>query len=109
MYDFTWSKTEKQVAKQAYDTAREREYAKLLEKTREMAGRMQEPGDLWRLHDFLTDKRRAIDEKCDYRYSQFIFVFARLIHEGWLSLEELEGLHEDKLAKIRVILSLARE
>ncbi len=35
-------------------------------------------------------------------------VFARLIHQGWLSLEELEGLHEGKLAKIRLILSLAQ-
>jgi hypothetical protein len=32
-----------------------------------------------------------------------------VIHEGWLSLEELEGLHEDKLSKIETILSLARE
>jgi len=70
---------------------------------------MQEGVDLWRLHDFLIDKRREIGEKYDYRYSQFIFVFARLIHEGWLLIEELEGLHEDKLAKIELILSLARQ
>ncbi len=60
------------------------------------------------MHDSLTDKRREIDEKYDYRYSQLIMVFARLIHQGWLSLEELEGLHEGKLAKIRLILSLAQ-
>jgi hypothetical protein len=82
MYDFRWSKAEKQVAKRAFDAALRREYGELLHKTREMAGRMQEGADLWRLHDFLTDKRREIDEKYDYRYSQLIIVFARLIHEG---------------------------
>ena len=109
MYDFTWSKTEKQIAKRAYDAAHKREYAKLIDKTREMAGKMREPGDLWRLHDFLARTLKEIDEKYDYRYSQLIMVFARLVHQGWLSLEELEGLHEDKLAKIELIRSLARE
>lgn len=50
-----------------------------------------------------------IDLKYDYRYSKLIVVLARLIQEGWLSLEELEGLHEDKLAKIELILSLSRK
>jgi hypothetical protein len=109
MNDFKWSNAEKQVAKQAFNAALGREYGKLMHQTREMAGKMQEGADLWRLHDFLTDKRREIDEKYDYRYSQLIFVFARLIHEGWMGLDELKGLHEDKLAKIELILSLARE
>jgi hypothetical protein len=108
MNDFKWSGAEKQVAKQAFNAALEREHGKIMRQTREMAGKMQEGADLWRLHDFLIDKRREIDEKYDYRYSQLIMVFARLIHQGWLSLEELEGLHEDKLAKTRLILSLAQ-
>jgi hypothetical protein len=108
MNDFKWSGAEKQVAKRAFNAALEREYGKLMHQTREMATEMREGADLWRVHDFLTDKRREIDQKYDYRYSQLIVVFARLIHEGWLSLEELEGLHEDKLAKIELILSLAR-
>ena len=109
MNDFKWSNAEKQVAKRAYDAAHEREYAKLIEKTREMAGKMHEPGDLWRLHDFLARTLKEIDEKYDYRYSQLIMVFARLVHQGWLSRDELEGLHADKLAKIELILSLARQ
>ncbi len=109
MNDLKWSGAEKQVAKRAFNVALEREYAKLMHQTREMVAKMQEGADLWRLHDFLTDRRRKIDAKYDYRYSQLIFVFARLISEGWLSLEELEGLHEDKLSKIEAILSLAKE
>ena len=109
MNDFKWSGAERQVAKRAFNAALEREYAKLTHQVREMVGRMQEGADLRRLHDFLTDKRREIDNKYDYRYSQLIMVFARLIHQGWLSFEELEGLHEDKLEKIKLILSLAQQ
>ena len=109
MNDFKWSNAEKQVAKRAFNVALEREYGMLIRQTREMVGKMLEGADLWRLHDFLTDTRREIDEKYDYRYSQLITVFARLIYQGWLTIEELEGLHQDKLAKINLILSLARE
>ena len=109
MNDFKWSGAEKQVAKRAFNAALEREYGTIMRQTREMVGKMQEGADLWRLHDLLTDKRREIDEKYDYRYSQLIMVFTRLIHQGWLSFEELEGLHEDKLEKIKLILSLAQQ
>ena len=105
----SWSTSEKQVARRAFDAARGREYKQLLSQTRQMADAMQEPSDLWRLHDFLTETRREIDEKYDYRYSVLIVVFARLIHEGWLSLEELEGLSEEKLAKVEQILKFARQ
>ncbi len=67
------------MAKRAFNVALEREHGKLMHQTREMVGKMQEGADLWRLHDFLTDRRREIDQKYDYRYSQLIIVFARLI------------------------------
>ena len=58
------------------------------------------PNDIWRLHDFLSEKREEIDAKYDYRYSVLIFVFARLLKEGWLKESDLDGLHDDKVSKI---------
>ena len=52
------------------------------------------------MHDFLSKQRREIDEKYDHRYSQLICVFARLIGEGYLHEDELEGLGDDKMTKI---------
>jgi len=103
----TWSSGEKRVARRAFEKAYAAECAELLAQVREMAAAAQEPRDLWRIHDFLEEQRRQTDQKYDYRYSQLVVVFARLIHDGRLSLDELEGLHEDKLAKIQLILSLA--
>ena len=60
-------------------------------------------GDLWDLHDFLTDKRRNMDRKYDYRYSKLIFVFSELIREGWLEESMLNGLDEDKIELIRKV------
>lgn len=106
MQDETWSKREKAVARRAFEQAYAREISALAEEVRRRAEKITEPSDIWTLHDFLSRERRATDEKYDYRYSVLIVVFARLIREGWLSEEELEGLGEDKLERIRLVLEL---
>jgi len=98
-----WSKAEKVTAKQAFDTAYQRECEALARKLKEMVAAAREPVDIWRIHDFLTTQRKQIDEKYDYRYSVLILVFARLLREGWLKEADLEGLGEDKVEKIKYL------
>ncbi len=51
---------------------------------------------------YLTERRKEIDRKYDYRYSQLTQVFGRLLYEKRLREEEdLRGLREDKLKSIR--------
>ncbi len=109
MNDITWSKREKQVVRRAFEKAYNRECAELLAQVREMAATATGPGGLWGIHDFLDGKRREIDQKYDYRYSALILVFGRLVREGRLTIEDLEGLNQNKLAEIRGLVQLARE
>jgi|SRR5712692_8128623 len=106
MHDETWSKSEKAIARRAYDQAHAREHAALADEIRRRANAIAEPHHIWALHDFLTRRRKEIDQKYDYRYSQLVFVFARLISDGWLSEAELTGLADKKLARIRSILDM---
>lgn len=106
MNDIKWTRTEKRIARKAFDSAYERECADIAKRIRAKAERIAEPDDIWRLHDYITDKRNEIDEKYDYRYSVLIIVFARLIRDGWLSFEDLEGLAEEKIAQIASIIRL---
>jgi hypothetical protein len=62
---------------------------------------IKEPADLWDLEHYLTQRRKEIDRKYDYRYSQVEFVFGRLLREKWIEEEDLRGLGEDKLRAIR--------
>ena len=107
MGDFTWSKREKEIARRAFDGAYRRECAAILNMGRTMASSAREPEDLWRIHEFLSEQRIVTDNKYDYRYSVLVLVFARLVREEWLSAEELAGLGEEKLEKIRMILELS--
>jgi Photoprotection regulator fluorescence recovery protein len=97
----TWSKSEKAIARTAFDAALQRELQDVMRKTKQMANQIKEPADVWELEHYLTERRKEIDRKYDYRYSQLTHVFGRLLYEKRLRQEELRGLREDKLKPIR--------
>jgi Photoprotection regulator fluorescence recovery protein len=97
----TWSKSEKAIARTAFDAALKRELQDVMRKTKQMANQIKEPADVWELEHYLTERRKEIDRKYDYRYSQLTQVFGRLLYEKRLGEEELGGLREDKLKSIR--------
>ena len=106
MIDFKWSEAEKKIARKAFNAALKRECAVVMEKLKSLAAKAERPDDIWAIHDYLTAQRQTIDGKYDYRYSQLIIVFGRLLRENWIEDEDLEGLGEDKLQSIRCIASL---
>lgn len=98
-----WTDIEKKIARTAFDQAYEREIEALLKQIQKQASTLVDLVELWRLHDFLSAKRHEIEGKYDYQYSVLLFVFAGLVKEGWLHLNELQGLDQDKLSKIAVL------
>ncbi len=103
MTEVDWAEVEKKVAKEAFDRAYQREINALLQEVRQRASTILELRDMWQLHDFLSARRHEIDGKYDYRYSVLIFVFAGLVKEGWLDIDELAGLQKDKLTKVAAL------
>jgi hypothetical protein len=99
--DMKWSHAEKIIARKAFDQALDREFEVVIREAKQMAGRIEQPSDLWELEGYLTRSRKEIDRMYDYRYSVLPLVFGNLIREGRLSEEELHGLADDKLAHIR--------
>src|SRR5216684_8142312 len=97
----SWSRSEKAIARTAFDAALGRELHDVIQETKKMASQIQQSSDLWDLEHYLTQRRKEIDRKYDYRYSQLTHVFGRLLHENRLREEELRGLREDKLKSIR--------
>lgn len=103
MSEINWSEREKQAAKAVFESAYQREIKSLMEEVKRKASEITEIDQVWRLHDFLSARRHEIDGKYDYDYSNLIFVFAQLLNEKWLSLEELQTLERDKLTKIAAL------
>jgi hypothetical protein len=97
----TWSRSEKAIARKAFDAALGRELHEVIQEAKKMASQIKQSSDLWDLEHYLTERRKEIDRKYDYRYSQLAHVFGKLLHEKRLREEELGGLREDKLKSIR--------
>ena len=101
-----WSRSEKAVARTAFDAALGRELHELIQQAKKMARQIQGSSDLWDLEHYLTQRRKEIDRKYDYRYSQLTNVFGRLLYEKRISVDELSGLGENKLKPIRSLAEL---
>ena len=104
LHDLKWSTEEKKIAREVFNKAYKNEMRQTQEEVYEKVKRFRKENDVWELHDFLSQKRKEVDEKYDYRYSVLIHVFARLMREGFITEEDLKGLSEDKVLKIKGML-----
>ena len=66
-----------------------------------MAARIKSSDELWELERHLTQRRKAIDAKYEFKYSVLLLVLADLVREARINPDELHGLGEDKLRIIR--------
>jgi len=98
--EVSWSDLEQEVAQTAFQKAYEREVNALINEVRDNANKVCKLEDIWSLHNYLSARRHEIDGKYDYNYSVLVFVFATLVKQGWLHLDELNGLDKEKIAKI---------
>jgi Photoprotection regulator fluorescence recovery protein len=105
----TWSKSEKTIARRAFDAALGRELHEVIQRAKRMANEIQQSSDLWDLEHYLTQRRKEIDRKYDYRYSRLTDVLGRLLYESRLKEQELRGLDDDKLKSIRSIAKFLAE
>jgi glycyl-tRNA synthetase beta subunit len=106
MNDIKWSKKEKSIARAAFEKAYEKECNLIIEKLKVKSLKLSDSKDIWELHDYLSEIRKEIDEKYDYRYSVMIMVFAILLKQQWLKIDDIEGLSEDKIDKIKTLANI---
>jgi Photoprotection regulator fluorescence recovery protein len=104
-----WSPGEKSVARKAFDGALEREFDSITQEVKRRARAIKAPSELWELEDYLSDCRKEINSKYDYRYSMLLIVFGQLVRQGWVSIDELRGLSEDKVASIQLVANLGKK
>ncbi len=103
---FPWSKSDKTIARKAFEAAYDRECADVVAELRTRVNTLQDNKDVWAINDFLYKRRQEMDRKYDFRYSVLLEVLAVLIHEGTITLEDVEGLDKEKLDHIKTYLMI---
>ena len=96
-----WTPKEKAIARRAFDLALQRELVATVQEAKQMAERIKEPSQLWELEHHLTQRRKEINAKYEYKYTVLLLVLGDLVREGRIDLNELQGLAEDKLRCVR--------
>jgi hypothetical protein len=95
-----WTVQEQTTARSAFDAAHSRAVDSLIATVQAEAARLTSVDALWQLHDYLSIQRHGIEGRFDFRLDGLLFVFASLVKDGLLGLDELDGLDAEKLAKI---------
>lgn len=95
-----WNESEQAIARWAFDIAYRRAIAQLVLSVQTRAVALSEAETVWALHDFLSIERHTIEGRFAFRFKGILFVFASLVKDKLLRLDELEGLATDKLSKI---------
>ena len=85
-----YTKSEKKVAKELFNLARERDYKRLQKEIKQY--KCNTPESIWDLRDFLNAKAKEFDAKYDYRYSVLDEVFISFILDELLYVDELKNL-----------------
>src|SRR5579863_169506 len=107
--ELIWSRLEKAIARKAFDAALGQELHEVIQEAKKMANEIQQSSDLWDLEHYLTQRRKEIDRKYDFRGSRLTDVFGRLVYENRLGEEDLRGLPEDKMESIRSFAQFLRD
>lgn len=89
-----------------FESAVEAELAELIERFKTRAAAVQTAEEMWAVGDYLKEAQREFESKYDYRYSELILVFGRLVREGRISESQLEGLSQEKRDVIHRMVTL---
>lgn len=66
IYEMKWTNNEKKIARTAFDNAYKREIEEIKSLLLEKVSHVKTDSDLWAIEKFLSEKRKAVDEKYDY-------------------------------------------
>jgi hypothetical protein len=83
--ELRWSRSERAIARKAFDHTLNRELQEVIRQAKQMAAEVKEPYELWELEQYLTQRRKEVDRKYEYRSSKLRYVFGTLLHEGLLT------------------------
>ena len=103
------SRSEKTVARALFDAALKQELLEVMQEAKQKANQIKEPADVWELEHCLTQRRKDIDCKYEFRPSRLTWVLRTLLSKRRISEQEPRGLREDKMKVIRSCAKLSSE
>lgn len=95
-----WTIEEHEIARRAFDAAYVRAIHQLVSTIKEQVGSLNTVESVWEFHDYLSIQRHTIEGRFSFNTEGILFVFASLVKDNLLTVEELAGLDAEKLSKV---------
>lgn len=95
-----WTSAEQAIAQEAFALAYGRAIKQLIATIQERGASLNSAEEIWDFHDYLSIERHTMEGRFAFKLDGILFVFASLVKDNLLAIDELSGLEADKLAKV---------
>jgi len=98
-----WTDQEKAIALHAFEIGNKRCIEVLIDSLRDLSAKLDSPESVWRFHDYLSSERYAYEGRSAFDEANALFSLADMVKLGLISFDNLEGLDQLKISKIRAM------
>ena len=98
-----WTSEEEVVARRAFESGKQRSVIALIKTLKEQSAKLDTPESIWSFHDFLSTERYQYEGRADFDFSNILFTLADMIKQNLISYDDLSGLNQLKLSKIKAM------
>ena len=98
-----WTQDELAIARAAFEAGKQRSIEVLIQTLQENVGGLNTPESIWQLHDYLSTERYQYEGRADFDTSNILFTLADMIKQQLISADNLNGLDQKKLSKVKAM------
>ena len=75
----------------------------LIDNLKDLGSKLDTPESIWQFHDYLGTERYQYEGRMEFDFSNILFSLADMIKQKLISCDDLNGLNQLKLSKIKAM------
>ena len=98
-----WTLEEQTVARHAFELGKHRSITALINTLQEQSSQLDSAESVWQLHDYLSTERYQYEGRSEFEEGNVLFVLADMIKQKLIAMDDLQGLDQKKVSKIKAM------
>ena len=98
-----WSQDEIVIARQAFERGNQKSIEVLIITLQQKVNTLSSAESIWEFHDFLSTERFDHEGRSEFDEAKILFVLADMVKRNLISTEDLQGLSDKKISKIKAM------
>ena len=98
-----WTSEEQTVARTAFELGKQRSITDLITTLQEQSSTLDTPESVWKLHYHLITEHSLYEGRAEFDEGNVLFVLADMIKQRLIALDDLQGLDQTKVSKVKAM------